>query len=135
MEAEVKQRIVKLGLVDADKLTYLELLKAEKDRLGRQRFIEFTVDIYKRIFKKEYIAIKKENKKLSKTRADKFASLQGFNKSGYGKINEIRWALSLPKKVNNVLNYYVQDPPFLSTSKELRWFMKRFPEFHIPEKI
>ena len=92
----------------------------------RQNIISDVIKIYIKNNSKEY----KEFLKLQKQRRGRLKDrkLASF-KDGKG-----RHEISLPAGIYNALNEILQDPPFLNdgTGQEMRWFVKKFPQFLIP---
>lgn len=67
-------------------------------------------------------------------------AMRGLQKSvtGANESNTMRWGVSLPPDLYTTLNKYLQscgEKGLFVDKKDLRWFMKKFPEFTIPQKI
>ena len=71
----------------------------------------------------------KENRMIKNTRKNEFAST---------KKKTLRWGVSLPPRLHFALDRYfrsLSDEKLFNNNKELHEFMRRFPEFTIPDKI
>lgn len=67
----------------------------------------------------------KQNKELAKTRLNDFGSNHDKN---------IRWGLSLPPSLFNVLDNFKKvhnQPGLFKEDGEIVWFMKKFPQFRV----
>jgi hypothetical protein len=82
-----------------------------------------------------FFAIVAQNKEMTKSRKNEFGSNDDKN---------IRWGLSLPVSLHNVLDNWKKSqigddgkplPGLFKESGELHWFMKKFPQFRIASKI
>ncbi len=54
---------------------------------------------------------------------------------GLNGVSEIRAAVSLPDRLANMMFYVmdgVNEPKFLEPKGEMKWFVKKFPEFLLP---
>ena len=91
----------------------------------RRRFIVDIVEKWKKDYPEEY----KEWLKLIKWKREqlkdkKFAEAEG--------VGEMRKAASIPDKIHNQLSYVlngVDEKPFLQEEGEMKWFVKKYPEF------
>lgn len=108
-------------------LSWEDILRAEAARMGRLDFIRYAVQLYSKTFRVELDALKINNKAARSSRANKFASLNGFRL-------DMRWAVSAPRRLVEILDLILNPRMFYNT-KELHWFMKTFPDFCIPEKV
>jgi len=90
----------------------------------RKQVIKDTVKAYIKNNKEDYKAflglIKHRRKGLGNKMLATFADKKG------------RAELSLPEKLWQVLDMSMDDPRFLITNEEVRWFGKTFPQFLIP---
>lgn len=94
----------------------------------RRQFIVDMVEKYKTDYPEEYAAFKE----LMQWRKDqmkdrKIGAIQG--------TTEMRNAASLPDKLMNLLLYVldgVTEPKFLEPKGEMKWFLKKYPEFLLP---
>jgi hypothetical protein len=96
----------------------------------RQKFIIDTVERYKKDNKDEY----KEFCKMVKGRRKAIADERTAKLDG---AKEIRSAASVPEKIFATLIYVlngVDEPKFLGDTKEIKWFVKKYPEFLIPSQ-
>jgi len=95
---------------------------------GRKRFIEDCIITYRSEFNEEYI----QHLKNLKEYHDNL-----INPTGRDKNSEIdlRAAVSIPNRLYKLLSLQLSNPHFLEDNKELRWFMRKFPEFSLPTKI
>lgn len=46
-------------------------------------------------------------------------------------ITEMRSPLSIPEKLMNVFEYTLKEEPMFSKKGELKWFIKKYPEFSL----
>ncbi len=91
----------------------------------RKMFIEDTVRQYVKA-KKDYQQHQKQVKIMRGSRKNVYAS---------DDKKDLRWGLSFPKELFFTLDRYLDNPRFLNEDKEYEWFMKRFPDFKIPDKF
>lgn len=95
---------------------------------NRQRFIIDMVEKYKKDYPKEYsnfLDVVEYRRAMSDK---KLGKLKG--------VNEIRNAATIPDKLFNLLAYVfngVDESKFLESKEEMKWFIKKFPEFLIPK--
>ncbi len=101
-------------------------LDVELSKYGRKKFIEDCVKIYRSDFNEEYIEHLQNIKKFREQQENKYA---WDKKSDV----ELRWGASVPTRLFSVLQSKLEKP--LGDKEELRWFIKTFPEFGIPEKV
>lgn len=92
----------------------------------RQKLIEEIVEEFRKRFPQEYEDASKSAKAMQGTRANVYGS---------DEQKELRLALRLPNRLAYALQMTLQNPTFLKEDDEFNWFMKRFPEFRVPEKI
>lgn len=94
----------------------------------RQHFITDVVEHYIKNNKEEYEVfidiIRKRRDKLSDKKLAKT------------KDKKSRAEASLPEKLYSILDYALDNPRFLEdgTGKEIRWFLKKYPQFKIPNE-
>ena len=90
-------------------------------------FVGTNVDIF--------LALVKQNKETTKTR---------FNEFGSNKAKNIRWGLSIPIGLHNVLDNWKKMqigndgkplPGLFKEKGEVVWFGKKFPQFKIAQKM
>lgn len=104
------------------------VLSVSLKKYGRKRFIEDCVRVYRSDFNAEYIEHLKTIKEIREKLDNDFGSVK---KSDI----DLRWGISIPTRLFNLLSTYLTDPAFLSDKAELRWMMKTFPEFCVPKTI
>jgi hypothetical protein len=92
---------------------------------NRQKFICDVVDKYKKDYPEDYsnfmdmMAYKRfqlKDKKLAKVKG----------------TNEMRYVASVPAGIMNVLSYALEEEKIFEPKGELKWFIKKFPEFLVP---
>jgi GTPase involved in cell partitioning and DNA repair len=97
---------------------------------SRQALIIDFTEKYKKDNKEEYKAICKEVKKRRRKLFD--------TKSGLVKDKKGRAAASIPQTLFGWLDFALDNPRFIDDSpegtKELKWFLKKYPEFLIPSE-
>ena len=82
-----------------------------------EKYIKDHPDEYKQFLK--YIEFRRSN-----SNDKKFAQLKG--------TSEIRLAASIPDGIMNALTYVLTDEKLFEPKGELKWFLKKFPQFLIP---
>lgn len=92
----------------------------------RQKLIEDIVEEFRKKYPSEYEDAAKSAKEMQGTRA---------NVLGTDEAKELRLALRLPSRLMNALQLTLQHPGFLKEDDEFNWFMKRYSEFRVPEKV
>ena len=92
----------------------------------RQKLIEEIVETFRTKFPKEYDEAAKSAKGMQGTRANVYGSDEG---------KELRLALRMPARLVDALQMTLQNPGFLKEDDEFNWFMTRFKEFVVPEKV
>lgn len=95
---------------------------------NRQRFIIDMVEKYKKDYKSEYSSfLELMEQRRAEMKDRKHAKVQG--------TSEMRNAVSVPDKLMNVLNYVlngVDESKFLDPKGEMKWFVKKYPDFLLP---
>lgn len=79
--------------------------------------------------KDHLMGVIKQNKMIQETRKNKFAAMED---------NTMRWGISIaPKLMTDLENYFAVNfqEKLFNNNKELRQFMKAFPEFRIAKEI
>lgn len=102
------------------------VLDVQLSKHGRKTFIEDCVKVYRAEFNEEYIEHLKNVKAFRESQDNKYA---WDKKSDI----ELRWGASVPSRLFKILSSKIDKP--LGDKEELRWFLKKFPEFQIPEKV
>ena len=95
-------------------------------KYGRKKTIEEVVKFYEKEYPQDFMVHLKQ--------IEIFKNAQ-LKKTGADKENELRHALWLPHQITSLLSAILRNPRFLQEKKELRWFMERFPEFRVCQKI
>lgn len=94
----------------------------------RRQFIVDMIAKYKADYPDEFQEfLKLTEYRRSQASDKKFGGLTG--------TSEIRAAVSLPDKLMNMMMYVMDgttEPKFLELKDEMKWFVKKFPEFLIP---
>jgi len=95
---------------------------------NRQRFVIDMVNKYKTDYPKEYADFLNLIKyRKAKMKDKKTGKLQG--------TSEMRNACSIPDRLFNLMSYVmngINEEKFLEPKGEMKWFIKKFPEFLIP---
>lgn len=98
---------------------------------SRQSLIIDLVEKYKKDYKEEYKAICKDVRNKRQKLLDK--------KSGLVKDKKMRSAARIPQTLYGWLDMILDNPRFMDDTdegkKELRWFLKKYPEFQIPQEF
>jgi hypothetical protein len=90
----------------------------------RKKFIMDVVEKYKKDYPKEYQDhLKYVEFRRSNAEDKQFATLKG--------TSEIRVAAVIPDGIMNVLEYALKEERLFEPKGELKWFLKKFPEFLI----
>lgn len=94
----------------------------------RRKFIIDAVEKYKSDYPLEFYEFTRLIEwKRSEMKDKKHGNLTG--------TSEIRASVSMPDKLANVMFYVmdgVNEPKFLEPKGEMKWFIKKFPEFLLP---
>ncbi|MEA1925850.1 MAG: hypothetical protein U9M90_01210 [Patescibacteria group bacterium] len=97
----------------------------------RRAYIQDVVKKYKRSHPEEYeMFVEQVKKRRAKLADPKYASID--------KEKDIRLAVSLPQKVSKMFDYAmngVDEKRFGEVKGEMEWFVKKYPEFLIPNKL
>jgi hypothetical protein len=95
---------------------------------NRQLFIKDMVEKYKKDYKSEYKSfLELMEQRRAEMKDKKTAKVQG--------TSEMRNAVSIPDKLMNTLMYVlngVDEPKFLEPKGEIKWFVKKYKEFLLP---
>lgn len=92
----------------------------------RRKFIVDVVEKYKKDnpedYKQHCLAVE-----IRRANSDdkKFAQIKG--------TSEVRLACSVPSKIHEMIGVVLKEKPLFSEKGELRWFLKKYPEFLIPK--
>lgn len=91
----------------------------------RQKLISDIVFAYELRYKEKVKEAVESSKVMRGTRANKFGS---------DKSLELRWALRLPGGLWRMFEELIKDPLMFHEEAELKWFMKTFPQYRLPER-
>lgn len=90
---------------------------------NRKEFITCVVEDFKELYPDSYNEVVDRAKELKETRSNEFALAD--------EDLELRFGVTLPSKLDQFIRFHISD--FLE-GKEMGWFIKKFPQFAIPEK-
>jgi len=91
----------------------------------RREFICDVVEKYKKDYPEDYKKfLDIIEYKRSELKDKKLAKVKGND--------EMRLVASIPQGILNVLNYALEDEKIFEPKGELKWFIKKFPQFLIP---
>ena len=96
------------------------------EEVFRRKYITGCVLFFKKYYPSSYEVSKEHAKEIKGTRATPFGS---------DSKKEWRWELSIPTKLFDMINYGIDNPPFLKDDAEVKWFSKTFPAFTACEKF
>lgn len=94
----------------------------------RRKFIIDVIEKYKSDYPLEFY-------EFTRLMEQRRSEMKDKKHGGLNGASEIRNALSLPDKLANTLFYVmdgVKEPKFLEPKGEMKWFVKKFPEFLLP---
>lgn len=94
-------------------------------KIREQLIIDLT-EKYKRDYNDEYKLICKDVKRKRQKLFDK--------KSGLVKDRKMRVACRIPQTLFAWIDTTIDNPGFMDDPKELKWFLKKYPEFKIPNE-
>jgi len=106
----------------------MDMTKSPADLEYRRRLIEELVVAYCQRYPEQLRQCKKSVKKMRGTRANAYAA------DNMASSVPMRWAFRLPGGLVRVFEKLIHSPPILQDEAEFKWFMKRFPQFRIPQK-
>ena len=103
-----------------------ELVIKYKNESPRQHAIRATIMLFEKKYKTEMRTFKKEMEKTKENLKNKFAA---------NKEQDQRLLVRIPPSLWNRIGMIISDKPFLEEGGELKWFMKEFLQYVVPEEI
>lgn len=95
---------------------------------GRRRTIEEVVRLFVRYYPSAVLEAREKRDFHRRTQANRFGS---------DSEKELRFGLVIPGKLDRLMGALLpkEEPRFLETVEETHWFMRKFPEFRVAEKV